>query len=83
MGQDKDSAIDKAEAVCACKAKQGVHKPLSLGQAGIQPSPGKQGSITCCRDSENKYHCLDHSLPSSLLPMGHPFNTEAARAGEL
>lgn len=72
-GQDKDSAINKA-----CKSKQGVHRPFPHGQAGVQPSTGKQGSITCSGDSENKCHCSDHSLPFSLFSMGHSFNTEAA-----
>ena len=43
MGWDKDNLIGKAKAAHASKARNSF--PTSHGQAGVQPSSGKQGSI--------------------------------------
>ena len=56
MGWDKDSLISKAKATHTSKAKQGIHSPLPISRQ-VQPSPGKQGSIT-----HNSY--LGRQMPS-------------------
>ena len=69
MGWDKDSLIGKAKATQASKAKQGIHSLTSHQQAGVQPSPGEQGSTTCVMVTwEDKRHQLWMSLPSFFFP---------------
>jgi len=46
-GRDKDGLWGKAKATHTSKAKPGIHSlHLVFSQAGVQPPPGKQGSIT-------------------------------------
>ena len=69
VGWDKDNLIDKAKASGTSKAKPGIHSPLPMGgQAGVQPSPGKQGSITRNGDLGRQTPSLWMSLPSSFFP---------------
>ena len=66
--------------MCASKAKQGIPSP---GQAGAQPSPGEQGSITGNSYWEDKHHhskrvCVPffpqlYMLSMTLYGMEYPF----------
>lgn len=57
-GRDKGGLLGKAKAMCAIKAKQGIHSLLPMGR---QPFPGKQGSSIGIFHEEDKCHYSEHS----------------------
>lgn len=67
LGWDKDSLIRESKSCAHQQSKTRNEFSAAHGQAGVQPSPGEQGPITCNGEWEDKHHC-SKCPPFFLLP---------------
>lgn len=68
IGGIKDNLVGKAKASCTSNGKIKDSLTLSHHQAGVQPSPGKQGAITLNGDLGRQTPLLQMSSCSFFFP---------------
>jgi len=70
VGRDKSSLTGTAKVTHTSEARQGIHLLLPTGRPGVQPFPGKQGSITHNGDLGGQKPNVSPLSPSSDYWLG-------------